>query len=112
MSGHIGAAAAQPPVAIATPPSGSIYNSTAAAIGKVLKEKAGLPMTLQAMGGSRQPITTGKGATASGAASSYSPWGTKLPWLKVHNSLSRRCASFDGPRIDPAASSRLERESL
>ena len=35
------AASAQQPIAIATPPAGSIYNSTAAAIGKVLAEKAG-----------------------------------------------------------------------
>ena len=52
--GHIAGALAQLPIAIATPPSGSIYNSTAAAIGKVLGEKAGLRMTLQALGGSSQ----------------------------------------------------------
>jgi len=45
---------AQQPIAIATPPAGSIYNSTAAAIGKVLAEKAGLKMTIQALGGSSQ----------------------------------------------------------
>ena len=45
---------AQQPIAIATPPSGSIYNSTAAAIGKVLAEKAGIKMTVQALGGSSQ----------------------------------------------------------
>ncbi|MPZ57468.1 MAG: TAXI family TRAP transporter solute-binding subunit [Rhizobiales bacterium] len=49
-----GGVAAQQPIAIATPPSGSIYNSSAAAIGKVLADKAGLRMTLQAMGGSSQ----------------------------------------------------------
>jgi TRAP transporter TAXI family solute receptor len=47
---------AQQPIAIATPPSGSIYNSTAAAIGKVLADKANLRMTLQAIGGSSQYI--------------------------------------------------------
>lgn len=52
--GGVGAASAQQPIAIATPPSGSIYNSSAAAIGKVLADKAGLRMTLQAMGGSSQ----------------------------------------------------------
>jgi hypothetical protein len=52
--GGVGAALAQQPIAIATPPSGSIYNSTAAAIGKVLADKAGLRMTLQALGGSSQ----------------------------------------------------------
>jgi len=52
--GGVCAALAQQPIAIATPPSGSIYNSSAAAIGKVLAEKAGLRMTLQAMGGSSQ----------------------------------------------------------
>jgi TRAP transporter TAXI family solute receptor len=45
---------AQQPIAIATPKAGSIYNSTAAAIGKVLGDKAGLKMTIQAMGGSSQ----------------------------------------------------------
>jgi len=52
--GGVGAASAQQPIAIATPPSGSIYNSTAAAIGKVLADKAGMRMTLQALGGSSQ----------------------------------------------------------
>lgn len=51
-----GGLSAQQPIAIATPPSGSIYNSTAAAIGKVLADKAGLKMTLQAIGGSSQYI--------------------------------------------------------
>ena len=54
IGGGAGVALAQQPVAIATPPSGSIYNSTAAAIGKVLADKAGLRMTLQALGGSSQ----------------------------------------------------------
>ena len=49
-----GSALAQQPIAIATPKAGSIYNSTAAAIGKVLGEKAGLHLTIQAMGGSSQ----------------------------------------------------------
>jgi hypothetical protein len=49
-------ALAQQPIAIATPPSGSIYNTTAAAIGKVLAEKASLQMTVQALGGSSQYI--------------------------------------------------------
>lgn len=48
-------ALAQQPIAIATPPSGSIYNTTAAAIGKVLGE-TGLRMTVQALGGSSQYI--------------------------------------------------------
>jgi TRAP transporter TAXI family solute receptor len=52
--GLISAASAQQPIAIATPPAGSIYNSTASAIGKVLAEKAGLHMTVQALGGSSQ----------------------------------------------------------
>jgi TRAP transporter TAXI family solute receptor len=52
--GLISAASAQQPIAIATPPAGSIYNSTAAAIGKVLAEKANLKMTVQALGGSSQ----------------------------------------------------------
>lgn len=47
-------ASAQQPIAIATPPSGSIYNSTAAAIGKVLADKTDLRLTLQALGGSSQ----------------------------------------------------------
>jgi len=51
---YVAAASAQQPIAIATPPSGSIYNSTAAAIGKVLAEKAGIKMTIQALGGSSQ----------------------------------------------------------
>jgi len=54
LAGHVAAASAQQPIAIATPPSGSIYNSTAAAIGKVLAEKAGIKMTIQALGGSSQ----------------------------------------------------------
>jgi TRAP transporter TAXI family solute receptor len=54
--GVSGAAVAQQPIAIATPPSGSIYNSTAAALGKVLADKAGLRMTVQAIGGSSQYI--------------------------------------------------------
>jgi len=52
--GYAVSTSAQQPIAIATPPSGSIYNSTAAAIGKVLTDKAGLRMTVQAMGGSSQ----------------------------------------------------------
>jgi uncharacterized protein len=52
--GMVSGASAQQPIAIAVPPAGSIYNSTAAAIGKVLAEKAGLKMTLQALGGSSQ----------------------------------------------------------
>ncbi|HZD90424.1 MAG TPA: TAXI family TRAP transporter solute-binding subunit [Pseudolabrys sp.] len=52
--GAVSSASAQQPIAIATPPAGSIYNSTASAIGKVLSEKAGLHMTLQALGGSSQ----------------------------------------------------------
>jgi TRAP transporter TAXI family solute receptor len=54
--GAVSSASAQQPIAIAVPPAGSIYNSTAAAIGKVLAEKAGLKMTLQALGGSSQFI--------------------------------------------------------
>jgi len=54
LAGYAVSASAQQPIAIATPPSGSIYNSTAAAIGKVLADKAGLRMTVQAMGGSSQ----------------------------------------------------------
>jgi len=53
-AGYVASAVAQQPIAIATPPSGSIYNSTAAAIGKVLGDKAGLRMTVQALGGSSQ----------------------------------------------------------
>jgi TRAP transporter TAXI family solute receptor len=52
--GQVAAASAQQPTIIAVPPSGSIYNSTAAAIGKVLSEKAGIKITLQALGGSSQ----------------------------------------------------------
>jgi TRAP transporter TAXI family solute receptor len=52
--GLVPAASAQQPIAIAVPPAGSIYNSTAAAIGKVLAEKAGMRMTVQALGGSSQ----------------------------------------------------------
>jgi TRAP transporter TAXI family solute receptor len=52
--GTVSGASAQQPIAIATPPAGSIYNSTAAAIGKVLEEKAHLKMTIQALGGSSQ----------------------------------------------------------
>jgi TRAP transporter TAXI family solute receptor len=52
--GPVPGAWAQQPIAIAVPPAGSIYNSTAAAIGKVLAEKAGLKMTVQALGGSSQ----------------------------------------------------------
>jgi TRAP transporter TAXI family solute receptor len=52
--GQVSSASAQQPIAIATPPAGSIYNSTANAIGKVLAEKAGLKMTVQALGGSSQ----------------------------------------------------------
>ena len=52
--GLASSAFAQEPIAIATPPAGSIYNSTASAIGKVLAEKAGLHMTVQALGGSSQ----------------------------------------------------------
>ena len=54
MLGQVSGASAQQPIAIAVPPAGSIYNSTAAAIGKVLAEKAGLKLTLQALGGSSQ----------------------------------------------------------
>jgi hypothetical protein len=54
--GLAGAASAQQPIAIATPPAGSIYNSTAVAIGKVLADKTTLKMTVQAMGGSSQYI--------------------------------------------------------
>jgi len=54
LAGYIASASAQQPIAIATPPSGSIYNSTASAIGKVLAEKAGIRMTVQALGGSSQ----------------------------------------------------------
>jgi TRAP transporter TAXI family solute receptor len=50
----VGVVAAQQPIAIATPKAGSIYNSTAAAVGKVLAEKAGMKLTIQAMGGSSQ----------------------------------------------------------
>ncbi len=52
--GQVSGASAQQPIAIATPPSGSIYNSTAAAIGKVLAEKAGIKLTVQVLGGSSQ----------------------------------------------------------
>ena len=52
--GTVSGASAQQPIAIATPPAGSIYNSTAAAIGKVLAEKAGMKLTVQALGGSSQ----------------------------------------------------------
>jgi hypothetical protein len=52
--GAVGVVAAQQPIAIATPKAGSIYNSTAAAVGKVLAEKAGMKLTIQAMGGSSQ----------------------------------------------------------
>jgi hypothetical protein len=52
--GQVSGASAQQPIAIATPPAGSIYNSTAAAIGKVLTEKAGMKLTVQARGGSSQ----------------------------------------------------------
>jgi len=51
---QVASVSAQQPIAIATPKAGSIYNSTAAAIGKVLTEKAGLKLTIQAMGGSSQ----------------------------------------------------------
>jgi len=51
---QVSGASAQQPIAIATPPSGSIYNSTAAAIGKVLADKAGMRLTVQALGGSSQ----------------------------------------------------------
>jgi len=54
--GQAATASAQQPIAIATPPSGSIYNSTAAAIGKVLADKTDLKMTLQALGGSSQYV--------------------------------------------------------
>ena len=54
ITAHVTAAAAQQPIAIATPQAGSIYNSTAAAIGKVLGDKAGLKITIQALGGSSQ----------------------------------------------------------
>jgi uncharacterized protein len=52
--GQVSGVSAQQPIAIAVPPAGSIYNSTAAAIGKVLAEKAGIKLTLQALGGSSQ----------------------------------------------------------
>ena len=52
--GQVVGASAQQPIVIAVPPSGSIYNSTAAAIGKVLAEKADIKLTLQALGGSSQ----------------------------------------------------------
>jgi len=52
--GYIASASAEAPIAIAVPPPGSIYNTTAAAMGKVLKNKAGLTMTVQALGGSSQ----------------------------------------------------------
>jgi TRAP transporter TAXI family solute receptor len=52
--GQVPSVSAQQPIAIAVPPAGSIYNSTAAAIGKVLAEKAGIKLTLQALGGSSQ----------------------------------------------------------
>jgi TRAP transporter TAXI family solute receptor len=52
--GQVPGVSAQQPIAIAVPPAGSIYNSTAAAIGKVLAEKAGIKLTLQALGGSSQ----------------------------------------------------------
>jgi TRAP transporter TAXI family solute receptor len=52
--GQASGASAQQPIAIATPPAGSIYNTTAAAIGKVLTEKAGMKLTVQALGGSSQ----------------------------------------------------------
>jgi TRAP transporter TAXI family solute receptor len=52
--GQVSGVSAQQPIAIAVPPAGSIYNSTAAAIGKVLAEKAGINLTLQALGGSSQ----------------------------------------------------------
>jgi TRAP transporter TAXI family solute receptor len=51
---HVSGASAQQPIAIAVPASGSIYNSTAAAIGKVLAEKSDIRLTLQALGGSSQ----------------------------------------------------------
>jgi TRAP transporter TAXI family solute receptor len=54
--GTVSGASAQQPTAIAVPPGGSIYNVTASAIGKVLTEKAGLKMTVQARGGSSQYI--------------------------------------------------------
>jgi len=53
---QVSGASAQQPIAIATPPSGSIYNSTAAAIGKVLADKSSLKVTLQALGGSSQYV--------------------------------------------------------
>lgn len=56
ITAHVTTAAAQQPIAIATPQSGSIYNSTAAAIGKVLGDKAGMKLTIQALGGSSQYI--------------------------------------------------------
>ena len=45
---------AQQPIAIATPPGGSIYNRTASVIGGVLDKKAGMRLTVQARGGSSQ----------------------------------------------------------
>ncbi len=53
---QVSGVSAQQPIAIATPPSGSIYNSTAAAIGKVLADKSELKLTLQALGGSSQYV--------------------------------------------------------
>lgn len=53
---QVSGVSAQQPIAIATPPSGSIYNSTAAAIGKVLADKSDLKLTLQALGGSSQYV--------------------------------------------------------
>jgi len=51
---HFHGAAAQQPIAIATTPAGGIYHSTAAAIGKVLAEKAGLKIGIQSFSGSSQ----------------------------------------------------------
>lgn len=70
--GTVSGASAQQPIAIATPPSGSIYNSTAAAIGKVLADKAGMKLTVQALGGSSQylPIVN-QGEVPFGIANVY-----------------------------------------
>ena len=45
---------AQQPIAIATPPAGSIYNRTATVIGGVLAKKSDVKLTVQARGGSSQ----------------------------------------------------------
>jgi TRAP transporter TAXI family solute receptor len=47
-------ALAQTPIAIATPPGGSIYNKTASVIAGVLAKKTDMKLTVQARGGSSQ----------------------------------------------------------